>query len=78
MQATVNELQVEKKYEVDPNKAPQKPLSKRIKRALANQKGYLYMLPALVCLAVFTVYPIINTILMAFQELYKCCKLSSI
>lgn len=71
MQATVNELQVEKKYEVDPNKAPQKPLSKRIKRALANQKGYLYMLPALVCLAVFTVYPIINTILMAFQNGYS-------
>ncbi len=71
MQATVNELQVEKKYEVDPNKAPQKPLSKRIKRALVNQKGYLYMLPALVFLAVFTIYPIFNTVIIAFKNNYN-------
>ena len=34
-------------------------------------KAWLYLLPALILLLVFTVWPIINTVLMAFQENYN-------
>ncbi len=34
-------------------------------------KAWLYLSPALILLAVFTVWPIINTVLMAFQENYN-------
>ena len=34
-------------------------------------KAWLYLLPALVLLAVFTVYPIVNTIRLAFLEDYN-------
>ncbi|MDE6946513.1 MAG: sugar ABC transporter permease [Anaeroplasmataceae bacterium] len=38
---------------------------------LKNQwKGWIYLLPALIVLAVFTVYPIFNTIILAFREGY--------
>lgn len=38
--------------------------------ALAGQKGYLYLLPALILLAVFTFYPIVNTLIYAFKNNY--------
>ena len=31
-------------------------------------KGYIYLLPALIILAVFVFYPIINTIIFSFDE----------
>ena len=34
-------------------------------------KAWLYLLPALILLLVFTVWPIVNTVLMAFQENYN-------
>ena len=33
-----------------------------------NYKGYLYLLPALIILAIFVFYPIINTIIFSFDE----------
>ncbi len=36
-----------------------------------NWKGWIYMLPALVLLAIFTVWPIINTVRVAFLEDYN-------
>ena len=38
--------------------------------ALASQKGYLYLLPAFIFLLIFTIYPIINTVLVAFMNNY--------
>ena len=38
--------------------------------ALAGQKGYLYLLPALAFLLVFTIYPIINTVFISFLNGY--------
>ena len=37
-------------------------------------KAWLYLAPALVLLAVFTVWPIINTVRMAFLENYSGLK----
>ena len=34
-------------------------------------KAWLYLAPALVLLLVFTVWPIINTLIMAFSEKYS-------
>ena len=31
-------------------------------------KGYIYLLPALIILAVFVFYPILNTIIFSFDE----------
>lgn len=53
------------------NQPSKKPLKVRIRRFLASQKGYLYFLPALVFLVIFTIYPIINTCLTAFKDGYK-------
>ena len=33
-----------------------------------NKKGYLYLLPALIILGIFVFYPIINTIILSFDE----------
>ena len=34
-------------------------------------KGWIYLLPALVLLAVFTFYPLVNTVFLSFWEGYK-------
>ena len=38
---------------------------------LRSQKGWVWLLPALVLLAIFTVYPIFNTIIIAFKNGYN-------
>ncbi len=35
-----------------------------------NYKGWLYLLPAIILLCIFTVYPLLNTTLIAFQKSY--------
>ena len=54
---------------------PQKPKKKinwtEVKRFLYSQKGWLFVLPALVLLAIFTFYPIVNTVLLSFKENYN-------
>lgn len=58
----------EEKYE---NKPPQRTRWQKFRRLCASQKGYLYLIPALVFLALFTIYPIFNTIITAFKENYN-------
>ncbi len=48
-----------------------KPLKVRIRKAFEHNKGYLYLIPALVFIGLFTVYPIIKTCITAFMEDYK-------
>ena len=38
---------------------------------LKTQKGWLWMIPALICLAIFTFWPIINTVISAFRNGYN-------
>lgn len=40
----------------------------KFKEFCQNNKGYLYMLPALIFILIFTIYPIINTLLSAFKN----------
>lgn len=42
----------------------------KFKEFCQNNKGYLYMLPAILFILVFTIYPIINTVLSAFKNNY--------
>lgn len=58
----------EEKYE---NKPPQRTKWQKFRRLCASQKGYLYLIPALVFLALFTIYPIFNTVITAFKENYN-------
>ena len=44
---------------------------KKIATSFQNWKGWLYLLPALAILSVFTFWPIFNTIFMAFSEGYS-------
>ena len=53
----------DEKVLADENGAPQAPKKPRANNQVKNQlKAWLYLLPALVLLAIFTVWPIINTI----------------
>lgn len=42
----------------------------KFKKFVRNQKGYLYLLPALIVLVIFTFYPLVNTLLLSFREGY--------
>ena len=44
---------------------------KKIATSFQKWKGWLYLLPALAILSVFTFWPIFNTIFMAFSEGYS-------
>lgn len=51
---------------------PQKPNKKinwtEVKRFLYSQKGWLFVLPAILLLCIFTFYPIVNTVLLSFKN----------
>ena len=55
-------------------KQPKHPKAKKI---YENQKGFLYLLPALIVLIVFTVYPLINTLILSFIEGYDSLQASN-
>ncbi len=42
----------------------------KVLRVLRSQKGWLWMIPMLACLAIFTFWPIINTLISAFRVNY--------
>lgn len=49
---------------------PQMSKGERIKRALYAQRGWIWMLPMLLLMCVFTFWPIVNTLISAFRENY--------
>ena len=54
---------------------PQQPKKKinwiEIGRALRTQSGWIWLIPALILLGMFTIYPIFNTLFSAFRENFK-------
>ena len=44
----------------------------------ARVEPFLYLLPFLIGIAVFTLYPVINVVLMSFKEGYSYCPAASI
>lgn len=46
-------------------------VGEKIKRFLKSQSGWLFVLPALILMAVFTFYPIINAFIGAFKQNYN-------
>lgn len=44
---------------------------KKIKTVLASQKGWLFLIPALLLMLVFTFYPIVNSLISAFRNNYN-------
>jgi multiple sugar transport system permease protein len=50
---------------------PERKRSRKRKELHENFKGWMFLLPALILLAVFTFYPIINTFFMAFRNGYN-------
>lgn len=44
---------------------------KRLGRSLKKQNGWLFLLPALLLMALFTFYPIVNSLMLAFMEDYN-------
>lgn len=45
-----------------------------VRRKLRPYKGYLYLLPSIIILVVFTVYPLLKTFMMSFMEDYNLVK----
>ncbi len=64
---TSNPLVVEEIYEEVAEASRRK---NAFSKFLRNQKGYIYLLPALAVLIVFTFYPLVNTLILAFREGY--------
>lgn len=67
MQQSTNPLTVEEKYE---HQNPDVRRKTKFLKVVRNQKGYLYLLPALLILIVFTFYPLISTLILSFREGY--------
>jgi multiple sugar transport system permease protein len=53
----------------------QKPSSKKFWEFLKSQRGWLFVLPAVVLMAIFTFYPIVNAFIGAFKENYQALHL---
>ena len=54
------------------NDAPKKKLGLiKVGRFLHSQQGWLFVLPAVILMAIFTFYPIVNTFISAFKNDYK-------
>ncbi|MBO5777721.1 MAG: sugar ABC transporter permease, partial [Clostridia bacterium] len=51
--------------------SPQLSNGERFKRFLRSQQGWLFVLPAVVLMAIFTFYPIISSFINAFREGYN-------
>ncbi len=45
-----------------------------VRRTLRPYKGFLYLLPSIIILCVFTIYPLIKTFMMSFMEDYNLVK----
>lgn len=63
MQETVN-------VKVESNE-PKTPVFTKIKKFLKSQNGWLFILPAMILMLIFTFYPIVNALISAFKENYK-------
>ena len=50
---------------------PKKKKSVTVGRFLHSQRGWLFILPALILMAIFTFYPIVNALVTAFMNNYK-------
>ena len=53
------------------NEAPKKPFKVRALAFLKTQRGWLFVMPALIMMLVFTFYPIIASFINAFQQNYQ-------
>lgn len=56
---------------VELNPVPQKSKKQKFKEFYYNQKGWLFMVPALILLLIFTFYPIVNTVIDSFKNGYE-------
>lgn len=56
---------------VDMNVPPQKSRKQKLKEFYYNQKGWIFLIPTMILLLVFTFYPIVNTLLSAFKNNYE-------
>ena len=54
-----------------PNKTKEPFSWQKFWRMLKKQNGWLFVMPALILMAVFTFYPIVNSLLLAFKEGYN-------
>ena len=52
-------------------KENKKTFGQKLTKLLGDQKGYIYLLPAIVLLAIFTFYPFFKTIIISFLNGYK-------
>ena len=58
-------------YSADLLKGPELPRKEKFLRFLGAQSGWLYVLPAVVLMLIFTFYPIVNAFIGAFQQNYN-------
>ncbi len=75
----MNDQLVNEEVEVRPPASPEnsggskkfKEIMGKVWTFLKSQKGWLWLVPALICLAIFTFWPIINTVISAFRNNYN-------
>lgn len=67
-QTVVDECQVPTGNLPEPKK---RKFSDKLADFISSQKGWIYMIPALVLLIIFTFYPIVNTVICSFKEGYS-------
>lgn len=58
-------------YSADLLKGPELPRKEKFLRFLGAQSGWLFVLPAVVLMLIFTFYPIVNAFIGAFQQNYN-------
>ena len=58
-------------YSADLLKGPERPGKEKFLRFLGAQSGWLFVLPAVVLMLIFTCYPIVNAFIGAFQQNYN-------
>lgn len=58
-------------YSADLLKGPELPCKEKFLRFLGAQSGWLFVLPAVVLMLIFTFYPIVNAFIGAFQQNYN-------
>ncbi len=56
---------------VDMNVTPQKSKKQKLKEFYYNQKGWIFLVPTMILLLIFTFYPIVNTLISAFKNNYE-------
>lgn len=78
------QITYDKRYQ-DPSLIPEghepgevkKSFGKKVLKVLADQKGYIYLLPAIILLAIFTFYPFFKTVVISFLDGYKATLVSA-